>query len=161
MSTSLVVDGNKTCTLCKEVKSMSMFSRNKKGVAGLHARCRLCTNAIQRDYRSKNIEQHRQWGAAYYVKNREQVQEYNLTRLYGITSAQYSDMLLAQDGLCALCSKPALGLKNGGRLHVDHDHATGKIRALLCHHCNRGLGCFYDDAEALRRAANYLESHRK
>lgn len=59
----------------------------------------------------------------------------------------------AQGDCCPICTKPL------GRAHVDHDHATGKVRALLCHHCNIGLGHFRDDKVALARAIDYLTEH--
>lgn len=53
----------------------------------------------------------------------------------GITDADYAAMLAAQGGHCAICpSTPKTR-----RLHVDHDHATGAVRGLLCHRCNRAL----------------------
>jgi hypothetical protein len=42
------------------------------------------------------------------------------------------------------------------KLVVDHDHQAGKIRGMLCNHCNRGLGHFRDDPLLLEFAAQYL-----
>lgn len=82
-----------------------------------------------------------------------------------ITPAQYDEMLLKQDGVCAICRtatvlKPAPGHKRRRQLCVDHDHATGKVRGLLCFVCNAGLGFFRDDPIRLRAAAIYLHDHK-
>jgi Recombination endonuclease VII len=62
-------------------------------------------------------------------------------------------MIEAQGGLCPICKKrPAV--------HVDHDHKTGKVRAILCEMCNGGLGQFKDNPESIRRAIAYLERSR-
>ena len=62
-------------------------------------------------------------------------------------------MFDAQGGLCAICqTAPAV--------HVDHDHETGAVRALLCFNCNGGLGQFRDDPALLQAAADYVERHR-
>lgn len=50
---------------------------------------------------------------------------------------------------CVICGMEA-------KLVVDHDHVTGKIRGMLCNHCNRGLGHFRDDPALLEFAAQYL-----
>lgn len=71
----------------------------------------------------------------------------------GITNEDYSRMLDEQNGVCAICHSPA---PERGRLAVDHNHATGKVRGLLCHSCNYGLGCFKDDPVYLEAAAAYL-----
>ena len=39
---------------------------------------------------------------------------------------------------------------------VDHDHHSGKIRGILCNHCNRGVGHFRDDPLVLEFAKVYL-----
>ncbi len=77
---------------------------------------------------------------------------YHLRRRYGITADDADAMLEQQGGLCAICeSAPAK--------HVDHDHATGTVRALLCFNCNGGLGQFKDEPDVLRAAAAYVEFH--
>lgn len=86
----------------------------------------------------------------------EWFREYRWLSKYGITAAQYEQMLAEQGGKCAIC-----GTKEEGRgyewLHVDHDHATGAVRGLLCALCNFGLGKFKDNPDWLRRAAEYVE----
>lgn len=73
-------------------------------------------------------------------------------RELGVTDAEYERMLAAQDGHCALCpSTPKTR-----RLHVDHDHKTGRVRGLLCHRCNRGLPT-WATRQWLTGAAVYVE----
>jgi hypothetical protein len=79
-------------------------------------------------------------------------------RNYGITPDAYEAMLSTQGSRCALCHTDTP--RGSGRFHVDHCHATGKVRALLCHECNTGLGKFKDNTELLARAIAYLETHR-
>jgi hypothetical protein len=81
-------------------------------------------------------------------------------RQYGITLEQYDAMLAAQDYRCALCGLDAWANDAGRRLAVDHCHKTGKVRALLCDTCNRGLGHFRDNPTLLQAAINYIEFHQ-
>ncbi len=75
------------------------------------------------------------------------------SKLYGLNPATYRRMVEMQCGLCAICQRQA-GKKGLG---VDHCHATGKVRALLCTNCNMALGGFRDDPALMRRAAGYIE----
>lgn len=72
---------------------------------------------------------------------------------YGLRLGEYAALYAAQGGKCALCLR-ATGARK--RLAVDHDHATGEVRGLLCGVCNRTLGHFRDDPQAFLRCAAYL-----
>lgn len=98
------------------------------------------------------------WAHTYYNKTVSSKQRlaYNLKHKYGITLAEYDDILEAQDGGCAICGKTPK--EEGKRLAVDHNHETGQIRALLCAHCNTGLGGFRDNPQLLAKGIEYLLS---
>ena len=72
-------------------------------------------------------------------------------------------MLEAQSRQCAICKAPVEALVSGRLVtaHIDHDHATGQVRGLLCHGCNSGLGYFKDDPELLFQAMCYLAQAQK
>ena len=63
-------------------------------------------------------------------------------------------MLTEQDGACAICTLPFEAKPKA--INVDHCHATGRVRGLLCSRCNLGIGMFRDSAQMLRRAAEYV-----
>lgn len=91
---------------------------------------------------------------------RKKVKPWNTTRLnkYGLTSDDYLRALAQVGERCAICGDAP---SPGYRLAVDHDHASGKYRGLLCVRCNAGLGNFRDDPARLLRAADYLRQHRE
>lgn len=72
---------------------------------------------------------------------------------YGISVSDYYEILKVQDGRCAIC---LMVPKTQLSLDIDHDHATGKVRGLLCSVCNTGLGSMRDSIQALQRAIEYL-----
>jgi len=86
-----------------------------------------------------------------------------LRKNYGITLFDYNQMHANQNGLCAICKKAEVVVdRRTGKLRmlaVDHCHAKGHLRKLLCHSCNNGLGAFKDNPALLRAAAEYLEQH--
>ncbi len=81
--------------------------------------------------------------------------KYNLKKFYGLTVEQYDQMRAEQANVCAICQTHPTAKK--GSFHVDHNHNTGKIRGLLCHNCNVGLGVFKDDTALLTKAIEYLD----
>lgn len=164
--TTLVVDGNvqtKVCTKCGEDKPVSEYYKHKGGKNGLSARCKVCQKADSKAWIERNREHRRAIQREAYARDPERYSAYNRTARYrslGYSEEEYQLALEQQEGLCALCGKPPSGRANGGRLHADHDHETGRMRRLLCHRCNTGLGCFLDDPEVLRLAAAYVEEFR-
>jgi hypothetical protein len=62
------------------------------------------------------------------------------------------------NGVCDICGRSPFGkAPPADALHVDHCHATGRIRGLLCSNCNTALGLMGDDPERLRAAIKHLE----
>ena len=94
---------------------------------------------------------------AHYIKQRK-------WSAAGVDATRYQEMLREQGGVCAICGQPERAPdKASGKtkdLAIDHDHATGAIRALLCSNCNRGLGLFNDDVALLAKAQSYVLYHR-
>ncbi|AFF28362.1 EndoVII [Mycobacterium phage RhynO] len=89
------------------------------------------------------------------AKRKSLSQEQRWMQVYGITAEQYWEIYEEQGGLCYICRR-ANGKRK--RLSVDHDHATGIVRGLLCTACNRNvLGHLRDDPEAFERAIDYLD----
>lgn len=96
-------------------------------------------------------------------RNPDLAKNNSLKRAYGMTLAQYEALGESQGWRCAICNDPETSRhRDGGPrlMPVDHDHTTGKIRALLCTACNRGLGMFRDSPERLEAAAGYLRRHK-
>lgn len=109
-------------------------------------------NEYQRQWRKLNPDYEKQH------RDHEKVREEAWRRRYGITRADYNNMLAAQKSCCAICGTTEIG-RGHTHFHVDHNHATGKVRGLLCDKCNRGLGYFNDAANILKAAYLYLEKY--
>lgn len=108
-----------------------------------------------------NPEKYEKWRKAYYERNAKDINTRAIARYHELDVPSYEAMFKAQDNQCAICCKEETRKLRGKvmRLCVDHDHKTGKIRALLCHDCNSGLGKFYDSPDLLSKAAIYLMDH--
>src|SRR3954453_4299084 len=132
----VVAEGMQWCPDCDTVKPLLEFPASKNRGYGRHTYCKPCHNARGR----ATLE--RLGGA----------RTYHLKRRCGINADEADALLAAQGGLCAIC-------KVAPAKHVDHDHATGAVRALLCFNCNGGPGQFNDDPQWLHAAAYYVAFH--
>ena len=88
-----------------------------------------------------------------------------LQKKYGISLSEYRQILDKQDGKCAICKVVAeedhLKINDTiKRLYLDHCHETGKVRGILCAHCNSVLGYAKDNITVLKNAINYLGEHQ-
>lgn len=108
----------------------------------------------QRRYYQKNKRRMRAKNRAWQNANKDRWADYTRTRRLGMTLAEYDQWLKGRPKACAICGAK----ETRPRLSIDHCHATGKLRGLLCRECNIGLGNFHDDAALLRKAAKYLET---
>lgn len=130
----------KICTKCNKEQSLTEYHKNKQGKDGRQPRCRTCLHTAQREYRKSNG-----YGAS--IKYR-----------YGITLDDYNRMLMEQQNKCVLCSIEFESIP--GRLSkpvIDHNHSTGKVRALICHPCNVSLGLVKENPETLLKMVEYLK----
>lgn len=143
----------KTCTSCHHTKPLEAFQKRSGGKHGRNSKCKECYKAERKEWYATNRESILEKQRSY-RENLEHPREYYLKRDYGITQADYDQMLHSQGGVCAICG----GEETVHRFFpVDHCHTTGKVRGLLCTKCNRGLGLLKDDYETVRKAAEYLK----
>lgn len=110
-----------------------------------------------REWRAKHPELSRALAKACAKRNPTRILAQGLKK-YGLSLEKYSEMLKDCGGLCMICGGTPSGMSNSrSRLHVDHDHVTGKVRGLLCGSCNVGLGHFNHDPIRLLDARIYLQ----
>jgi hypothetical protein len=72
---------------------------------------------------------------------------------YGVSNEEFESLLRKQDHSCAICNKR---FENDERPYIDHDHASGWVRGLLCRDCNFAIGLLRDSVELTQRAVEYL-----
>lgn len=149
----------KVCKKCERERPVEEFFVNRAMKDGRMSMCRDCSMEKTRAYRLKNLDRERAIGRekqrAFRAANPSYDRWMKIWRKYGLTPKQWEDLYSLQQGRCAICIAP---LAEGTKICVDHDHATGVVRGLLCTICNQGLGYFKDDPDRLRRAAAYVEA---
>ena len=114
------------CSSCGEHKPTELFSRDRRHQTGLALHCRECLSWIKRK------------------------------KAYGVTKESFAALLASQGGACAICSTYEPIVHGGRTWNIDHDHANGVVRGILCHRCNLLLGHAKDDINSLQRAIDYL-----
>jgi len=162
----------KNCSGCKTQKSLAEFSKSVSTPSGYQSRCRECSRASNKVWYEKNknnwhqIERRRAKHRKYKDKNKawlkanpDKAKLYDrkkfLAAKYNMTIAEHEGMLAAQGFVCAACGSPSPNSKKGWS--TDHCHKTGRVRGILCHHCNVGIGHAKDSVETLYSWIVYLK----
>jgi hypothetical protein len=94
----------------------------------------------------------------YIPKKKRDAKLARLQRLYGLDYETFAELTESQGGVCAICGQPPKTASQP--LFVDHDHATGDVRGLLCRTCNTGLGMLGDTVDGLNAALSYLARYQ-
>lgn len=141
------------CTSCGEAKPQGDFAiegRLPDGNPRYRTQCKKCRAEYVRNRRRSHPE----------VRLRDGI------RTYGLTIEDYESMLENQNGVCAACKQPPSGVETRGRgplparLYVDHDHKTGRVRALLCGGCNAAFGMLKDDVSRVEGLLAYAREQQ-
>lgn len=140
--------GMKWCPDCNQIKSLDEFFKHTNSPNGVQGVCKICS-----------YERHKRYAA----KNSERIHRLDHKRLlkfkYGMTLEQYDALFEKQSGKCAICGRTEMSNRTTAQryLSVDHNHATEKIRGLLCDRCNRAVGLIGEDYTILEKAIEYLK----
>lgn len=91
------------------------------------------------------------------------MRERDFRRKYGIGTEDYQRLHEAQNGCCAICRQPESWKRDGKvvALSVDHNHADGSVRELLCYQCNTALGKVRESEEILEAMLAYVRKHKR
>lgn len=157
--------GKKACAGCGEEKYDQGFPRDRKSSDGRTEWCRLCSKS-KSDSGLKLCRDCGEWLPLdeFRSKRTPSMQSYhnccicrNAKKL-GSDKKEYLRLMVEQGGECAMCNRTESD--NGARLAIDHDHDSGKIRALLCNRCNSSLGMLDDQIDGALAALQHLVWHK-
>lgn len=105
----------------------------------------------------KDKEAYRKYHREYGLKHRDRI----TARRHGLTHKEYLELVTKQHGVCAICLKPESTVHGNSKkvqpLSIDHIHASGKVRGLLCSKCNTAVGLLDDSIERAQALIQYLE----
>jgi hypothetical protein len=174
------------CTKCKVEKSFGNFyNRNKQRYDGeINTQCKECVKEFNRINKAKRLAENPEyWKAKWLVSKQKSIvkkvghyknaeKDYQYRRKYGITLEDARKMLIAQMGMCAnrACGKELSvdnssikvidGVKRDEVGCVDHNHETGKVRAILCGRCNMAVGVI-ENKNIMFGLTEYLQKHEE
>ena len=147
----------KVCKSCHELKPLDQFHRNKNNIDGRMSICIDCRREYKKTYYDKTQDHQRKRSKTYYHSHKEEMVNYRLRSVYGISLEDKFNILKNQDFQCAECRK-FLSIEEA---YVDHCHKTDRVRGLLCSKCNLALGLVDDAVNTLSNIKQYLENNNE
>lgn len=144
----------KWCGGCKEWKFLEDFHKNKARPDGLATECKECVTVRTALWYRNNTDKCKLKALNWNRDNPQRRRAIRIRSRYSISIEDYNELLLTQDGGCAICGKTPE--EENGSLSIDHDHRNGKVRGLLCRECNAAIGKLKDDPALVERALLYL-----
>lgn len=154
----------KYCNGCGMKKLLSEFfrRRGRKNGDGLASRCKDCASASAVRWRKAHPERVRELNGIAVHRHRRRHLNMSYCRRMGLqfTEADFQAMWISQDHKCAICGQRPTPF-NKKRFPIDHDHATGQIRAIVCHKCNLLVGILEKDPGLVQKAQAYIRHHAR
>ncbi len=144
----------KWCPACKQDLPWGNFYSSKSTATGYQNRCKDCSYKAHNNWRLKNLDKMSKDRKERYKQDPERYKDYDRKKNYGLEPGEYAQLLKKQGGKCAICQTTTPGGR--GAFHVDHCHDSFRVRGLLCHSCNIGIGQFKHNEKLLQAAINYL-----
>lgn len=143
----------KACTVCLIEKPSEAFGKERDTKTGLTGQCKACRSVKTKQYYIDNKEKIIEQGKKRYFLNKLKdplfIRKQSLRVKFNLTLEQYDQLIQLQEHKCKIC-------KQVKKLNVDHCHATGKVRGLLCRSCNLALGFLEDDESRIASAGDYI-----
>lgn len=142
-----------TCRLCDREKTAKHRALNKDKV-----------NADQRRIYATRAEHERERSKVKYRKFKKRAMEGYIRNAYGLQADEYWKMVENQNNKCKICGNEETRKQTSRadepekicRLTIDHCHETKKVRGLLCHRCNVGIGGLRHDPQLMQKAIDYI-----
>lgn len=143
----------KKCKECSEMKPLTEFYKDKLSAGGYRNNCKACKNKKTIEWRNENRAHYNEIAR----KHNQANYEVDRLRRYNLSLQRHTEMLIAQNHVCAICGRPPTDKR---ALATDHDHITGEVRGLLCYKCNRDM-VVVDDKEHLIKLLTYRDKDHK
>ncbi len=149
----------KACSQCQKSQPLTEYWSNRRSVDKKQYACKTCLSTKGKIRADKNRPELREYSKNYEKTRRARPADWRVKRnhyrartVYGLSRPELLTMLMKQDNSCKICTRNIVD-----KYTIDHCHNTGKVRGLLCRHCNLLLGNAQDSTAVLMNAVEYLE----